>query len=53
MAAICKALREMADMEIHIGRTKVMHAQQTIQVDKPTKADYDTAEVQKLMTHKI
>ena len=28
--AICKALRELADMEIHLGKTKVMHAQETI-----------------------
>ena len=40
--AICKALREMADMEIHLGKTKVMHAQETIHVDKPTAADYNT-----------
>ena len=52
MDAICKALREMADMEIHPGKTKVMHAQETIHVDKPTVADYNTEEVKKLLTEK-
>ena len=35
-------------MEIHLGKAKVMHAQETIQVEKPTAADYSTEEVQKL-----
>ena len=52
MDAICKALREMADMEIHLGKTKVMHAQETIRVEKPTAADYNTEEVKKLLTEK-
>jgi hypothetical protein len=52
MDAISKALREMADMEIHLGKTKVLHAQETIQVAKPTAADYETEEVKKLLTEK-
>ena len=38
MDAVCKALREVADMEIHLGKTKVMHAQETIHVEKPLAA---------------
>ena len=52
MDAISKALREMADMEIHLGKTKVVHAQETIHVDKPTVADYSIEEVKKLLTEK-
>ena len=52
MDAICKALREMADMEIHLGKTKGMHAQETIHVEKPTAADYSTEKVKKLLTEK-
>jgi len=41
MDAVCKALREVADMEIHMGETKAMHAQETIHVEnsKPLEAD--------------
>ena len=52
MDAISKALREMADMEIHLGKTKVVHAQETFQVAKPTAADYDKEEVKKLLIEK-
>ena len=52
MDAVCKALREMADMEIHLGKTKVMHAQEMIHAEKPTAADYSTEEVQKLLTER-
>ena len=52
MDAICKALSEMADMEIHLGKTKVMHAQGTIHVEKPTAADCSTEEVERLLTEK-
>ena len=45
MDTICKALRGMADMEIHLGKSKVMHVQETIHVEKPTAADYNTEEV--------
>jgi hypothetical protein len=41
MDAICKALRETADMEINLGRAKVMHAQEMIHVEKPTAVDYN------------
>ena len=52
MDAVCKALRELADMEIHMGKTKVMHAQETIHVEKPLEEDYNTEDVQKLLTEK-
>ena len=39
MDAVCKALREMADMQIHLGKTKVMLAQESIPVDMPTESD--------------
>ena len=39
-------------MEIHLGKTKVVHAQETIHVAKPAPADYDTEEVKRLLTEK-
>ena len=52
MGATRKALREIADTEIDLGKTKVMHAQDTIHVEKPTAVDYSTDEVKKLLTEK-
>ena len=52
MDAVCKALREMADMDMHMGKTKVPHAQETIHVEKSLEADYSTEDVQKLLTER-
>ena len=34
LAALAKGLLEMADMTIHPDKTKVMHAQETLKVEK-------------------
>ena len=39
-------------MEIHLGKAKVMHAQETIHVEKSTAVDCSTEEVQKLLTER-
>ena len=54
LAALAKGLLEMADMTIHPDKTKVMHAQETVKVEKSkhAKGAYEEKEVKKLLTEK-
>ena len=52
MEAIQKDLKEKADMSMHMGKTKVMHAQQTLEIAKPKAQEYKEKEVLELLKEK-
>ena len=54
LEAIQKGLKEKADvsMTMHMGKTKVMHAQQTLEIAKPKAQEYKEKEVLELMKEK-
>jgi hypothetical protein len=45
-------MAELSDMLIHWGKTKAMHAQQTIEVAKPKPAEYQEKEAKALRKSK-
>ena len=49
LEALQKGLLEMADMLVHWGKTKTMHAQQTIEVAKPAAQEYLQKEATNLL----
>ena len=52
LTVLAKALTEQADMRINVGKTKVMHTQQTLIVERPTAADYKLKENAELLKEK-
>ena len=52
LTALKKGMEELSDMLIHWGKTKAMHAQQTIEVSKPKPAEYQEKEAKDLCTAK-
>ena len=52
LTALKKGMEELSDMLIHWGKTKAMHAQQTIEVSKPKPAEYQEKEAKDLRTAK-
>ena len=52
LVALKKGMAEMSDMLIHWGKTKTMHAQQTIEVAKPEAAEYLEKEARDLLKAK-
>jgi hypothetical protein len=52
LTALKKGMEELSDMLIHWGKTKAMHAQQTIEVAKPNAAEYQEKEAKDLLVAK-
>ena len=52
LTAFTDGFAKLADMHVHPGKTKCMHAQKTIQVAKPAQKDYLEEDATDLLHHK-